>query len=162
MSDETPTATEAHQIQATSTAELGRYLIEGEKVAFVSDSASRGETIAPSPVDLLLSALAVCALGSVQRHAAELEVELPSTVRAEVSSVRNDEHPTWFQLVLIRVHVPGVSQELAEELVEHFTSHCPIFNTVRRGGPVAVEVVSATGDRRVVEQLTGPESLAAA
>ncbi len=166
MTDNTPApaSAETHQIVASSTAGLGRYVIEGEKVAFLSDSASRGETIAPGPVDLLLTALGVCALGSVQRRAGELEIELPDPVSAEVTSTRNEEYPTWFELVLIRVRVPGVAQDVAEELVSHFTSNCPIFNTVRRGGPIAVEVVSGTGDRRVLESLRDPasEELAAA
>lgn len=119
----------------------GRYLIEAEKNIFVSDSASGrdGEIVAPEPTHFLLSALAVCALGSVEKEARDTGVVVRSAT-ADVTSTRDEEDRTRFSSVQINVEVFGVSQSEAERLVAHFTSHCPIYNTFRRGGPISVSV----------------------
>jgi uncharacterized OsmC-like protein len=119
----------------------GRYIIDAEGNIFVSDSAAgrEEETVAPEPTHYLLSALAVCALGSVEKEARAREVKVPGAT-ATVTSVRDEVDRTRFASVLIDVVVSGVSQATAEVLVEHFTSSCPIYNTFRRGGPISVKV----------------------
>jgi len=161
----TETVLDLHQTQAAPergpavlTAKVtdgrGRYLLEGKDKAFVADSSSRpGGATAPNPGELLLSALAVCALGSVQRHAAEDEVAIGPRTIATATAHRNEDQSrrTQFKLVHIEVFVDGPSQAVAEELVGKFTQSCPIFNTTRRGGPVAVEVVTDAGRRTILD-----------
>jgi hypothetical protein len=36
-----------------------------------------------------------------------------------------------------------VTLAVADRLIEHFVGHCPIFNAIRRGGPIAVSVTAA-------------------
>lgn len=135
------TQPETKQVQAQTIGLSGRYLIDAEGNIFVSDSASGREegTVAPEPTHFLLSALAVCALGSVEKEARERGVSVAGGT-AQVTSVRDENDRTRFANIQIDVTVRGVTQELAELLVAHFTGNCPIYNTLRRGGPIAVSV----------------------
>jgi uncharacterized OsmC-like protein len=119
----------------------GRYLVEAEGRIFVSDSAAvRPEnSIAPEPTHFLISALAVCVLGSVEKEAIDLGVPVPHG-DVSVTSVRDEEDRTRFSSIQIDVVLKSITQDLAEKLVGHFTSNCPIYNTIRRGGPIAVSV----------------------
>lgn len=132
---------ETKNAHAQTIGETGRYLIEAEGNIFVSDSASGREegTVAPEPTHYLLSALAVCALGSVEKEARTLGVTVPGGT-ANVTSVRDENDPTRFSSIQIDVVLRGVDQKLAETLVAHFTGNCPIYNTLKRGGPIAVSV----------------------
>lgn len=130
----------------------GRYIIESSEKVFVSDSASRpGGAIAPGPNEFLLTALAVCALGSVERHAEEQALEIGRGTNATATSIRNEEKPTQFKVVHIEVFVDNVTQDSAEYLVGQFAGSCPIFNTTRRGGPVYLEAITSTGRTTVVD-----------
>ncbi len=119
----------------------GRYIIDAEGNILVSDSAAGMEeaTVAPEPMHYLLSALAVCALGRVEKEARLLDVKVPGAT-ARVESVRHETDVTRFESITVDVVIAGLSQALAEKLVGHFTSNCPIYNTVRRGGPISVNV----------------------
>lgn len=132
---------EITEVRAVGTGEHGRYVISAEGKAFLSDSVSReGGPVAPAPTDHLLSALAVCVLGSVGTRAGELELPVPATV-ATVTSERDVEDRTRFAAIRVVAHVPGVDEATGRELVHHFTSRCPIYNTIRRGGPISVDLV---------------------
>ncbi|HEY0294542.1 MAG TPA: OsmC family protein [Bordetella sp.] len=137
----TETQPETKQVQAQTIGLSGRYLIDAEGNIFVSDSASGREegTVAPEPTHFLLSALAVCALGSVEKEARERGVTVAGGT-AQVTSVRDEHDRTRFANIQIDVTVRGVTQAQAELLVAHFTGNCPIYNTLRRGGPIAVSV----------------------
>jgi uncharacterized OsmC-like protein len=141
-------------ISAKVTDGAGRYLLEGEGKAFVADSSHRpGGPVAPNPGELLLSALAVCALGSVQRVAGEENVAVgPRTLATAIAHRNEDEAKrTQFKLVHVEVFVDVADQGVAEKLVGHFTANCPILNTARRGGPVKVDVITATARRTVLD-----------
>lgn len=141
-------------LRATVTGDRGRYLLEAEGKVFVADSNSRPDgPVAPNPGELLLSALAVCALGSVQRHGAEQGLAIGAKTTAIVTSTRHDDESkrTQFKLVHIEVFVDGPSHEAAESLVGQFTASCPIFNTVRRGAPVTVEVATDGGRSTILD-----------
>jgi uncharacterized OsmC-like protein len=119
----------------------GRYLVEADGRIFVSDSAAiRTEnSLAPEPTHFLLSALGVCVLGSVEKEANQLGIPVPHG-DVSVTSVRDEEDQTRFSSIQIDVVLKSITQDLADKLVGHFTSHCPIYNTIRRGGPISVSV----------------------
>lgn len=121
----------------------GRYLVESRGNLFASDSPSArdGDTAAVEPSELLLSALGVCALGSVEKAARELNLTVKHATAA-VDAVRDAEDRTRFERVHIDVTVHGVTQEQAQQLIDHFSSGCVIYNTVRRGGPISVAVTA--------------------
>ncbi len=121
----------------------GRYLVESRGNFFASDSPSArdGETAAVEPSELLLSALGVCALGSVEKAAREFELNVRHA-DATVDSLRDPDYRTRFARVHIEVTVYGVTQPQAQRLIDHFTSGCVIYNTVRRAGPISVAVTA--------------------
>ncbi|PLZ00225.1 osmotically inducible protein OsmC [Burkholderia sp. WAC0059] len=121
----------------------GRYVVQSRGNIFASDSPSarNGDTVAVEPSELLLSALGVCALGSVEKAAGELNLTVRHA-RAEVDSIRDAQDRTRFERVHIAVTVEGVTGEQAQQLIDHFTSGCVIYNTVRRGGPISVSVTA--------------------
>ncbi len=125
----------------TTVGVTGRYLVESRTNFFVSDSPSArdGETAAPEPSELLLSALGVCALGSVDKAARELNLKVLNAA-ARVESIRDAQDRTRFERIHIAVAVHGVSQAEAQQLIDHFTSTCAVYNTIRRGGPISVAV----------------------
>lgn len=132
---------EERSATATTIGVTGRYLVESRANFFVSDapSARGGDTVAPEPSELLLSALGVCALGSVEKAARELNFDVLKAT-ASVDSLRDANDRTRFERVHIAVRIHGVSQAQAEQLIDHFTSTCVVYNTVRRGGPISVAV----------------------
>ncbi|WP_213768567.1 OsmC family protein [Caballeronia sp. dw_19] len=132
---------EQRSATATTIGVTGRYLVDSRSNIFASDSPSArdGDTVALEPSELLLSALGVCALGSVEKAAAELKLSVRHA-KAVVDSVRDPEDRTRFERVHIDVAVYGVTQAEAQQLIDHFTSGCVIYNTVRRGGPISASV----------------------
>ncbi len=132
---------EQRRATATTIGVAGRYLVESRANFLVSDSPSArdGDTAAPEPSELLLSALGVCALGSVDKAARELNLNVLSATAA-VDSARDANDRTRFERVHIAVTIHGVSQAEAQRLIDHFTSTCAVYNTIRRGGPISVAV----------------------
>lgn len=133
-----------HAITARTTTEAGRYLIEGPGKVFLSDSVLvRGvPSVAPEPIELLVSALGSCALASVQSDAREHGIAI-SGATASVTSIRDESNDTRFKSIQVDIVVAGVTLAVADRLIEHFVGHCPIFNAIRRGGPIAVSVTAA-------------------
>ncbi|SDC89330.1 OsmC family protein [Paraburkholderia lycopersici] len=134
---------EQRSATTTTIGVTGRYLVDSRGNLFASDSPSArdGDTVAVEPSELLLSALGVCALGSVEKAARELSLTVKHATAA-VDSVRDAEDRTRFERVHIDVTVHGVTQQQAQQLIDHFTSGCVIYNTVRRGGPISVAVTA--------------------
>jgi len=132
---------EQRSATASTIGVTGRYLVESRANFFVSDSPSArdGETVAPEPSELLLSALGVCALGSVDKAARELKLNVLKA-SAHVDSIRDADDRTRFERIHIAVTIHGVSQVEAQQLIDHFTSSCAVYNTIRRGGPISVAV----------------------
>ena len=58
--------------------------------------------------------------------------------RADVSHLRDAADPTRYEYIRLDVTLRGVDEPTAAELVLAFTSACPIYNTLKRGGPVEI------------------------
>ena len=118
---------------------FGRYLLSAGKNHFVSDqrAAAGGPGEAITAGELLLSSLGSCALGLIQKTAAEQGVRLQGA-GTEVSFRRYATDPTRYEWIRIAVNLSGVTASQAETLVGGFTSTCPIYNTLKRGGPVEI------------------------
>ncbi|GGC77363.1 hypothetical protein GCM10010994_39580 [Chelatococcus reniformis] len=54
--------------------------------------------------------------------------------------------PHAYAYIRLRFVLGGVELATARELVGHFTGTCPIYNTLRRGGPIEAEVEVAVAD----------------
>jgi uncharacterized OsmC-like protein len=122
----------------TVTAELtrapGRFIARTRDQFLVTDSTvSRGGTEeAWTAGELLLSAIGTCTVSSVTFFAREENAGL-TDVTAATSYARDPDDPTRYASVQLAVTTHGVSQEVAEHLVQRYTENCPVFGTVSRG-----------------------------
>ena len=46
--------------------------------------------------------------------------------------------------VSLAVTAGGVTQQQAQQLLDYFTGKCPIYNTLRRGGPASARITATT------------------
>jgi uncharacterized OsmC-like protein len=118
---------------------FGRYLLSGGKNHFISDqrAAAGGPGEAITAGELLLSSLGSCSLGLIQKTAVERGIAL-ADAGTEVSFRRHATDPTRYEWIRIAVRLSGVTASEAEVLVGAFTSNCPIYNTLQRGGPLEI------------------------
>lgn len=132
-------------VEARSTATTGRYVVSAGTRHFVSDAraASGGPGEAVTAGELLLAALASCALAVIQQHARELGVALPAA-STDVQFKRDAQDGTRYEYIRLRADLPGVPRVQAQALLERFTATCPIYNTLRRGGTVYAELADGT------------------
>jgi uncharacterized OsmC-like protein len=133
-------------ITASTTREAGRYLIESDGKVMLSDSALVRQipSIAPGPIELLVSALGSCVLASAEADAIEHGLS-PSALRARVTSTRDAQDETLFSSIRVEIEVAGIAQEDAPKLLGHLLNQCPIFNTLRRGGRDVTAAITVVG-----------------
>jgi uncharacterized OsmC-like protein len=123
----------------------GRFLISAGHNHFVSDAkvVGGGPGDAVRAGELLLSALASCALSVIQSHAGTLGVSLglacvSATFKRDVADM------TRYEYIRLQFQLDSVAREIGVALVQRFTEVCPIYNTLRRGGNVEVELAPIT------------------
>ena len=125
---------------STSTIGLfGRFLVSARTNHFVSDqrAAAGGPGEAATAGELLLASLGSCSLGLIQKTAVDNGIGL-TAASTEVAFKRHASDPTQYEWLRIAVSLSGVAAAEAEALVGGFTSRCPIYNTLKRGGPVEI------------------------
>ena len=125
---------------------FGRFLVTARQLHFVSDTkaSAGGPGEAVQAGELLLSALACCALGLVQREARERNATLRAAA-VEVHFERDPQDMTRYTTIRLAFMLEGVEQPLAQLLLDAFTGNCPIYNTLRRGGPIQATVTVRDG-----------------
>ncbi|WP_375779457.1 OsmC family protein [Bradyrhizobium sp. ma5] len=118
---------------------FGRYLLSAGSNHFVSDqrAAAGGPAEAITAGELLLSSLGSCALDLIRKIAKEQDIALREA-GTKVSFQRHASDPTRYESIRIAVRLTGVTASEAETLVGGFTSNCPIYNTLKRGGPFEI------------------------
>jgi uncharacterized OsmC-like protein len=122
----------------------GRFILSARNNHFVSDAriSQGGPGEAASAGEFLLAALVSCGLGLVHASARDSGDPRPDvTLTAEF--LRNPEDPTSFASLTLTYAFKGTDRIAAQRYVEHFTSKCPIYNTLKRGGPVEVRIETA-------------------
>lgn len=130
-------------IQAEATATAGRYLISARHNVLPTDAkvSSGGPGVAIAAGELLLSSLASCSFGLIQEKARELDFPLKD-LSAEVLFQRDPADGTRYARLELIVTASGVTQEQAQQLLDYFTGKCPIYNTLRRGGPASARITA--------------------
>ncbi|WOH52676.1 OsmC family protein [Bradyrhizobium sp. sBnM-33] len=130
---------ETVSITSATMGQFGRYLPSARTNHFISDQrvAVGGPGEAITAGELLLSSLGSCSLGLIQKTAKEEGIALRE-VGSEVSFRRHATDPTQYEWIRIAVRLSGVTAGEAETLVAGFTANCPIYNTLKRGGPVEI------------------------
>lgn len=123
-------------VVAAEIAAPGRFIVSARTNHLVSDSRLvDGEAIHAG--ELLLAALASCALANIENRAAE--VGLPAVrVTATASHTRDADDPTYYRRTVLEIGITGVGDPDGWALVDNFVATCPIYNTVRRGSGIEV------------------------
>jgi uncharacterized OsmC-like protein len=139
MSDTKPAVGETVAITSSTIGLFGRYLLGAGKNHFVSDqrAAAGGPGEAITAGELLLSSLGSCSLGLIQKAAVEQNIPLTGA-GTEVAFQRHANDPTRYEWIRIAVRLYGVADEQAAILVGAFANTCPIYNTLKRGGPIEI------------------------
>ena len=122
--------------------EPGRYLLSARTNHLVSDS-RYGPAEAITAGELLVAALVSCALSNVTTHGTELGADI-TDAHVEVVSERDPDDETRYRTITITVDIPRAPRPQAQEIVNRFTATCPIYNTIRRGGPITVTLRTTT------------------
>ncbi|GGL32000.1 OsmC family protein [Nocardia jinanensis] len=138
-------------VVAAEIAAPGRFIVSARANHLVSDSRpAEGEAIHAG--ELLLAALASCALANIENRAAETGFA-GVRVTATASHTRHEDDPTYYRRTLLEIGIEGAGDPDGWALVDNFVATCPIYNTVRRGS--GIEVVLNGGTRPVA---AGPAS----
>ena len=129
------------RVRGHADAIFGRVILSARHNHLVSDGrvshGAPGEAV--SAGELLLASLVSCGLGLVHLSARERDEPKPDvTLTAEF--LRDSEDPTRFASLTLNFLFVGTERALADHYVDHFTAKCPIYNTLKRGGPIAVRV----------------------
>ncbi|UGQ11560.1 OsmC family protein [Yinghuangia sp. ASG 101] len=134
------TASPIVTVSGRTTDVQGRFLVSAGTNHFVTDSRG-GPDEAVQAGELLLSSLASCALGNIQTHARERGADL-ARAAVTVSFERDPDDATRYRRIRLDIHLEGVRAAEGRELVRLFTSSCPIYNTLRRGGTTEVALTT--------------------
>ncbi|NUS95386.1 MAG: OsmC family peroxiredoxin, partial [Nocardia sp.] len=101
----------------------GRFIVSARSNHLVSDSRlTGGEAIHAG--ELLLAALASCALANIENHAAETGFAAVR-VAATASHTRDEEAPTYYRHTLLELELEGVGDGDGWALVDNFVATCP-------------------------------------
>ena len=137
-------------VTVATTARDGRFIVSARHHHFVSDG--RAATGAPGEAiqagELLLASLASCGLALIQRAARERGIDLPRA-DVRVAFERDPDDVTRYRYIALEAALPGVAPETGAALLHAFTSTCPIYNTLRRGGNVTAALAPAIAADRV-------------
>jgi uncharacterized OsmC-like protein len=120
---------------------FGRYIVSARHNHLVSDGrvsqGAPGEAVFAG--ELLLASLVSCGLGLVFQSAIDRNEPKPE-VELTAEFLRNSEDPTRFASLTLIFVFRDTQLAMAEHYVDHFTSKCPIYNTLNRGGPITVKI----------------------
>lgn len=130
-------------VWAETTSTHGRFIVSANAKHFVSDARASvgGPGEAVQAGELLLSALASCGLGLIQAYAKKEGLEL-GQIGIATSFKRHADDPTRYDYIRLLVGFDShVSKDISDACIRNFTDNCPIYNTLRRGGPISIERV---------------------
>lgn len=126
----------------------GRFVLSARDQLLIADAslARGGSAQAWSAQELLLAGLQTCALAVIEDEARQAQFGLLD-VQIDGQLQIDEERPGHYQWIRLALHLIGVTQAQAEQLVAHFTTVCPIYGSLSRGAAVSVQVTSAlSGD----------------
>lgn len=129
------------------TNQAGRALVTARNHHVVVDSPPPlgGPNDEVNPLDLLLGALATCAVFVCETAAREMGIPLHNASAAvegdfDPRGVRGEAVNPRIQAFRVTLHLDGPDEEGATALSEAFRSRCPIFTTLERSAPVDLQV----------------------
>ena len=127
--------------------EAGRALLSVRGHHMVTDSPPvlGGLNESANPVELMLSALAACAVFVCERAAQEWGFALTSingtaTVHSHPRGVCGYTEVTEFQAFRVRLVLEGIDAAQAQALIEAFKTRCPVYCTLSRSAPIEISI----------------------
>jgi len=126
---------------STLTRQSGRYLLHSRDQHLVADATQTrgGPGEAWSAGELLLAALLTCANAVIESEALARKIALVD-LQIDGSCKADAERKGHYSSIRLAITIAGPAQEQAEELVDAFTSVCPIYGSLSRGAPVSLTV----------------------
>jgi uncharacterized OsmC-like protein len=108
-----------------------------------------GPNEAINPIEILLSALASCAVLVSERVAHEMDMSLAhasATVEGQLDprGVKGEDVNPSLQVFRVNLQLDGPTKEQAAQLVGAIKSRCPIYTTLERSAPIEMEVSLAS------------------
>lgn len=137
------------EVQAENTVTVSGHTISGVSGRFVLDARTNhlitdsrfgpGESIQAG--ELFLASLVSCAMANIESTATEAGYPVTG-VQVSATHARGVVDPTRYDHTRVTIRIQGVDESVAETLATRFTETCPIYNTVRRGTGIELEVVA--------------------
>lgn len=125
--------------------EPGRALltVRGQHAVTDSPPTLGGPNEAPNPVEMLLGALAGCAVFVCERAALEMGIPLSAvsvTAAGEFDprGVCGEPFDPRFQSFKLRFALEGPDAAQCERLLEAFRTRCPVYSTLSRAAPIDI------------------------
>lgn len=123
----------------------GLLTVRGQHLVTDSPPTLGGPNEAANPVELLLSALAGCAVFVCERAARELGIDLKTihvTAAGEFDprGVCGEPFDPRFQSFKVRFVLEGPDAAQCELLLNAFRTRCPVFSTLSRAAPVEISL----------------------
>jgi uncharacterized OsmC-like protein len=127
----------------------GRAIVTARGNHFIVDSVPPldGPNEERNPLDLALGALSTCGTFIYETAAEEMGLELTSISAAvegdfDARGVRDGSVNPRIQAFRVTMEVSGATAEQAESLSSEFQKRCPIYTTLSRSAPIAIENVT--------------------
>jgi lipoyl-dependent peroxiredoxin len=95
----------------------------------------------PAAENLFAIAWSACFIGAIEVAAGQRKIKLPATPAVDAQIDLNMGDGGYFLRARLKVSVPGVDREIAQELVEAAHGICPYSKATRGNIDVATEVV---------------------
>lgn len=123
----------------------GLVTIRGQHLVTDSPPPLGGPNEAANPAELLLSALAGCAVFVCERVAREMGIVLTTVVATATGDfdprgVCGEAFDPRFQAFRVRLELGGAEPAQREALVHAFRTRCPVYTTLSRSAPVEISV----------------------
>jgi uncharacterized OsmC-like protein len=125
--------------------EPGRALltVRGQHIVTDSPPTLGGPNEAANPVELLLAALAGCAVFVCERAAQELGIPLQAVSASAAGDfdprgVCGEPFDPRFQTIRLRLTLDGADDSQRALLLQAFKTRCPVYTTLSRAAPVEI------------------------
>ncbi|CAM4165021.1 OsmC family protein [Kerstersia similis] len=124
-------------------AQPGRFLLNARDQHLVVDASPGrgGQGQAWQAAELLLGALQTCSHAVIDDEARKRGWQhygLAIQARCEA----DEDRPGHYRYIELTYRFTGITQAQAEELVQVFTTVCPIYGSLSRGAPVTLHVLA--------------------
>lgn len=135
------------KVEAQLSNEAGRSIIKVRDHHLVIDAPSPlgGPNEAINPIEILLSALASCAVLVSERAAHEMDITLTYASASvegglDPRGVKGEDVNPRLQAFRVELQLAGPTEKQAQQLKVAIQKRCPVYTTLERAAPIELEV----------------------